>query len=72
MSTPQKSYRKQRLSKSDFLAGLQCSKNLWLRINEPEANELEINEELEALFEQGRRVGALARTYVPGNKARPR
>jgi predicted RecB family nuclease len=66
MSTPQKSYRKKRLSKSDYLAGLQCSKQLWLRINEPEADELEIDDELEELFEQGRRVGALARTYVPG------
>jgi len=66
MSTPNKRYRKKRLSKSDYLAGLQCSKHLWLRINEPESDELEINEELEALFEQGRRVGELARTYVPG------
>src|SRR6266542_2455521 len=66
MSTPQKGHRKKRLSKSDYLAGLQCSKHLWLRINEPEADELEIDEELEALFEQGKRVGELARRYVPG------
>ena len=66
MSTPPKSYRKKRLSKSDYLAGLQCSKHLWLRINEPETDELEKDNELEALFEQGRKVGALARTYVPG------
>ena len=66
MSIPQKSYRKKRLSKSDYLAGLQCSKHLWLRINDPEADELEIDDELEELFEQGRKVGALARTYVPG------
>ena len=66
MSTPQQIYRKQRLSKSDYLAGLQCSKQLWMRINEPDADELEIDDELEALFEQGKKVGALARTYVPG------
>src|SRR6185503_16110924 len=66
MSTRKPSYRKNRLSKSDYLAGLQCPKHLWLRINEPEANELEIDVAREALFEQGRKVGALARTYVPG------
>jgi predicted RecB family nuclease len=66
MSTPQKSYRKKRLSKSDYLAGLQCPKHLWLRVNEPDATELEIDTGLEGLFEQGRRVGELARNYVPG------
>jgi predicted RecB family nuclease len=59
-------YRKKWLSKSDYLAGLQCPKYLWLRINEPKAVELEPDANLEALFNQGRRVGALARTYVPG------
>ena len=57
---------KKRLSKSDFLAGLQCSKHLWLRINEPGAPELQVDEGLSYLFEQGRKVGELARTYVPG------
>lgn len=42
------------------------SKNLWLRINEPEADELEIDDELDGLFEPGRKVGELARSYVPG------
>jgi predicted RecB family nuclease len=59
-------YRKKRLSKTDYLAGLQCAKNLWLRINEADAEELGVGDEQEALFEQGRRVGVLARTYVPG------
>lgn len=68
MSTTQTSYRKQRLSKSDYLAGLQCPKHLWLRINEPDAPQLLADDNLEALFEQGRRVGALARQYVPGGK----
>lgn len=68
MGTPQTTYGTKRLSKSDYLAGLQCPKNLWLRVNESEADELEINPELGALFEQGRRVGELARGYVPGGK----
>jgi len=66
MSIPQTTYRKKRLSKSDYLAGLQCPKHLWLRINEPDATEQEPDANLEALFDQGRKVGALARTYVPG------
>src|SRR5687768_18184201 len=47
-------------SKSDYLAGLQCTKHLWLRINEPDSLELEPDDNLEALFEQGREIGALA------------
>src|SRR5688572_20742664 len=66
MSSPQTSYRKKRLSKSDYLAGLQCTKHLWLRINEPDSVELEPDDNFEALFEQGREIGALARTYIPG------
>jgi predicted RecB family nuclease len=58
--------KKKRLSKSDYLAGLQCSKHLWLRINEPGAAELQVDAGLSHLFEQGRKVGELARTYVPG------
>ena len=57
---------KKRLSKSDYLAGLQCPKHLWLRINERVAKELEVDEGVEDLLEQGRKVGELARTYVPG------
>ena len=37
-----------------------------MRVNEPNAAELETSDDKEALFERGRRVGALARTYVPG------
>ena len=66
MSSPQTNYRKNHLSKSDYLAGIQCPKQIWLRVNEPNAEELETGDEQEALFEQGRRVGELARTYVPG------
>jgi hypothetical protein len=65
MITRQETYRKHRLSKSDYLAGTQCPKQLWLRANEPTAVELQPGDDHEALFEQGRRVGELARTRVP-------
>ena len=58
--------QKKRLSKSDYLAGLQCPKHLWLRINERGSTELEVDEGVEDLLKQGRKVGELARTYVPG------
>jgi len=66
MSTRQKTHRKNRLSKSDYLAGIQCAKQLWLRFNEPNTIELETGADQDALFEQGRRVGELARTYHLG------
>ncbi|MGH7299947.1 MAG: DUF2779 domain-containing protein, partial [Candidatus Rokuibacteriota bacterium] len=48
------------------MAGLQCHKLLWWMAREPAAPELETDEQLQAVFDQGHRVGALARTYVPG------
>src|SRR4051794_8267805 len=66
MITRPDNFRKSHLSKSDYLAGLQCPMQLWLRVNEPNAIELMTGDKQEALFEQGRRVGELARTYVPG------
>jgi hypothetical protein len=48
------------------MAGLQCHKLLWWMAHEPAAPELEIDESRQAVFDQGHRVGALARTYVPG------
>ncbi len=48
------------------MAGLQCHKLLWWMTHEPAAPELEIDEARQAVFDQGHRVGALARTYVPG------
>lgn len=52
------------LSKSKFLAGLQCHKLLWHAIN---ANYLipAPGENAQALFDQGAAVGALARTLFP-------
>ncbi len=54
------------LSKSRTLKGLQCHKLLWWMAHEPAAAELEIDPLRRAVLDQGRRVGTLARTYVPG------
>jgi hypothetical protein len=48
------------------MAGLQCHKLLWWMTHEPAAPELEVDEARQAVYDQGHRVGALARTYVPG------
>lgn len=56
------------LSKSRFLSGLQCSKQLWWRVHEPQAPELQADENAQALFTTGAQVGAAARDFVPGGK----
>ena len=61
MSTP-------RLSKSRFLTGLQCLKQLWWRVHEPDAPELVPSADLQARFEAGKLVGETARRYVPGGE----
>ena len=55
-----------RLSKSRVLTGLQCHKYLWWSTHEPDADELVPDAALQAVFDQGSEVGAVARTYVPG------
>jgi hypothetical protein len=55
-----------RLSKSRFCAGLQCPKQLWWRVHEPDAPELEPGPELQAIFDRGNRVGEAAREGFPG------
>ena len=55
-----------RLSKSRFTAGLQCLKQLWWRVHEPDARELVPDFLLQSVFERGHRVGAAARGCVPG------
>jgi Domain of unknown function(DUF2779) len=57
-----------RLSKSRYLDGLQCHKQLWWRVHEPDAPELAPDAALGSLFEQGRDVGVRARQYVPGGE----
>jgi predicted RecB family nuclease len=54
-----------RLSKSRFVAGVQCLKRLYWQVYQPELAG-EIDEGQEARFEQGHEVGALARTAFPG------
>src|SRR5437762_1603633 len=57
-----------RLSKSRYLSGLQCHKQLWWRVHEPEAPELRPTPGRQNLFAQGRDVGERARGYVPGGE----
>ena len=54
-----------RLSKSRVLAGLQCHKRLWWTVHEPEAPELQPDDALQALFDDGTSVGRVARAHVP-------
>lgn len=55
-----------RLSKSKFTLGLGCHRALWWSVHEPDAPEREVGPALQAIFDQGTRVGDLARAYVPG------
>jgi len=48
------------------MAGLQCHKRLWWTVHEPYAPELEPDDFTQALLDDGARVGAAARAYVPG------
>jgi hypothetical protein len=54
------------LSKSRFVAGWQCHKQLWLRVHEQDAPELQVDVVLQDRFDQGAEVGALAREHFPG------
>ena len=54
-----------RLSKSRYLNGLQCLRQLWWRTHEPHAVELIPDFETRARFEEGHRVGERARRRFP-------
>jgi hypothetical protein len=54
------------LSRSRFCQGLQCPKQLWLRVHEPHAAELAADPALQAIFDRGHRVGEAARERFPG------
>jgi len=54
-----------RLSKSKFLAGCQCLKRLYLQVHQPEIA-AEPDGATDAIIEQGREVGMLARKLFPG------
>lgn len=55
-----------RLSKSRFTAGLQCHKQLWWRVHEPDAPELVPDAARQEIFDQGHVVGAAAQARFPG------
>ncbi len=55
-----------RLSKSRFVAGMQCHKLLWWKVHEPNAVELQPDKVLQDRFDQGAQVGALACDSIPG------
>lgn len=54
-----------RISKSKFVAGIQCLKRLYLEVHQPELAE-DANEDQEARLEQGQEVGLLAQKRFPG------
>jgi hypothetical protein len=56
------------LTKRDFLAGLQCHKQLWWRVHEPSALELVPDGPTRTRMETGRQVGVCAREYLPGGR----
>jgi hypothetical protein len=53
------------LTKSQFLAGLQCHRRLWWQVHEPDAPELCPDEGLQWTLVQGREVGMEARARLP-------
>jgi len=54
------------LSKSRYTAGLQCHRQLWWRVHEPDAPELVPDAGTQKVFDTGVQVGEVARSYVPG------
>jgi len=54
-----------RISKSKFMAGRQCLKRLYFQVHQPELA-VESDDASEAVIEQGRDVGLLARQMFPG------
>jgi hypothetical protein len=56
------------LTKETALVGLGCHKSLWWRLHEPMAPELTPTVADEYRRREGRRVGEMARTYVPGGR----
>lgn len=63
--------RTHRLSKSRFVAGLQCHRLLWWRTHERGAPELVPDASLQARFDGGNEVGARAREQFPGGVLMP-
>jgi len=57
-----------RISKTKYCAGVQCLKRLYLLAHSPELG-VQPDSTDEAIIEQGREVGLLARTLFPGGVA---
>lgn len=53
-----------KLSKSKFVAGCQCLKRVYFQVHQPE-QAAESDAAAEAIIEQGREVGMLARQLFP-------
>ena len=53
-----------RISKSKFVAGVQCLKRLYLQVHEP-GLAAGLDASNQAIMEQGREVGLLARQMFP-------
>jgi predicted RecB family nuclease len=56
------------LTKETALIGLGCHKSMWWRVHEPMAPELTPSIADDFRRREGRRVGELARSYVPGGR----
>ncbi len=54
-----------KLSKSKFVVGVQCPNWLWWQVREPDAPELRPDLATQFRFQQGTRVGEVARDHVP-------
>ena len=55
------------ISKTQFLAFMQCPKNIWLKLHRPELHEkFELSEFDKHLMEQGNEVESCARNLFPG------
>ena len=59
--------RKKLLSKSRYVQGWQCLKQVYLGINHPDLA-TPVDEALQARFDQGTRLGELARTRWPDGR----
>ena len=53
------------LSKTNFLCGVQCPRYLWMMLHEPK-NVPQPDDAMQFIYEQGRRVGELAKSLYPG------
>jgi hypothetical protein len=56
------------LTKSEFVAGLQCHKRLWWTVHDPHCQELVPDRSARAMMDTGRLVGQTARDYVRGGR----